>query len=199
MTEKQRKFFYFPAWNRCASANDWRMAKGRLVADLDNQAADCERWPELAYGLYLRVTQAAFIRAEQLHRGVTAEDLRHACHIVCFGRDKSSEDLSNHEVNRVVVLFRLLSEPEDLDAVMDWLNPDQADKRALVQFLKKLAPEGTLCAISRNAYHTIYWEDLDVQQIRWILKQVKNRKAETARPMAAEHGTRERDPEMEPF
>jgi len=184
MTEKQRKFFYFPAWNRCARICDWVMVRGRLLADLRKQREELvERArPSLASPAWkagLQVLDYAEQLARQEHRSVTAADLRHACNLVATGGRKSGSDgLTNHEVNRVVTLFDLLQDGENMDCVMKWDHPEIADKEALVKYLRKMAGETTLCAISRNAFGTIFWEDLETQKIIWILKLVKGRKAQ---------------------
>lgn len=177
MTEKQQKKFYFPAWRRCAEVNDWVMAGSRLQADLVAQRRQFEGWPEPARSAALKLLDYAEALAQQEHRGVTATDLRHGCNLVVTqGREHHSEPLTNQETNRVVVLFQLLQDPDNLDAVMEWENPDLADKRSLVSYIRKCAPEGTLVAIWRNAYGNIFWEDGDLQQLRWLLKQVKGRR-----------------------
>jgi len=74
-----------------------------------------------------------------------------------------------------MALFRLLHEPGDLDCIMAWLNPEESDRKSLASFIRRLAPEATLTAIARNAFGTIFWEDLDAQKLRWLLGQVKKR------------------------
>ena len=63
------------------------------------------------------------------------------------GKIKSGE-LDNKQTNRVVALFKLLTDPDDLDAVMNWLHPENAERGSFVAFLKKRAHEGTLIAIA---------------------------------------------------
>jgi hypothetical protein len=173
MTEAQAKRFYFPAWRRCAEANDWVMVCGRLRGSPETTM---NFWPEPARTAGAEVLKYAEQLAAQEHRAVTATDLRHGCNMAATGgRRQSSYDMDNRETNRVVVLFRLLQDPEDLDAVMEWLHPEIADKRSLVQFIKKQAPEAALVAISKNAWGTIFWEDAEVSRLRWLLKQVKGR------------------------
>jgi len=176
MTEKQQRRLYFPAWGKCAAANDWRMQKGRLVADLAQQREEVLAWDEPARTAMLNVLDYAEQLAMQEHRAVTADDLRHGCNLVATaGRKSGSGDLRNREVNRVVALFRLLHEPGDLDCIMAWLNPEESDRKSLASFIRRLAPEATLTAIARNAFGTIFWEDLDAQKLRWLLGQVKKR------------------------
>ena len=177
MTDKQRKLFYFPAWSRCADALDWRMERARLLADLAMQRRRFEGWPEPARSAGLSVLDYAEQIAAEERRRVVAEDLRHGCNLVATaGQTDSSNALSNRQVNRVVILFRLLRDGDDLDAVVEWLHPDQLDRRSLVSFIKKQAPEAVLITIAGNAFATIYWEDLDTPKLKWMLKQVKGRR-----------------------
>jgi hypothetical protein len=80
-------------------------------------------------------------------------------------------------------LFRLLHEPTDLDAVMAWLNPSESDRKSLVSFIRKQAPDAVLTAIGKNAFGTILWEDMDAQQLKWLLKQVKGRQQKFHEPV----------------
>lgn len=186
MTEAQQKRFYFPAWNKCAWSKGWVMEKGRLLANMVDHRARFGAWPEPARTAGLQVLDYAEQLARQEHRGVTAADLRHGCNLVASaGRKSSSEDLDNRETNRVVSLFRLLQEPEDLDAIMLWLNPDESDRKGLASFIRKQAPEATLVAISKRAFGTIFWEDLQHGQLKWLLRQVKGRQRAWGKPVGA--------------
>ena len=184
MTELQRTNFYFPAWRRCADANDWVMDGGRLSAG-DGVSGLGSR-EDSAY--HLQVWTVATALARHDHCAITADHLRHACNwIATLSRDcgdqlsnhqpraVSCHDLDNRQTSRVVDLFRLLTDPEDLDALIAWENPEVADKRSLVRWLKKLAPEAVLIAISKNAWGTIFWEDQEIDQLRWLARQVKSR------------------------
>lgn len=176
MTKAQQRRFYFPIWNACAATNHWVMVRGRLVADLAQQcgAEGALRWSEPARAEMLKVITLAYDLAAATHCAVTADHLRHACNLAAAGVE-SSLRLDNKQINRVVTLFKLLKDPEDLDAVMDWLNPENADRRSCLSFLKKKAPEGTIIAISKNAFGTIFWEDLELSKLRWLAKQLKGR------------------------
>lgn len=175
MTEAQQRRFYFPQWNTCAVANDWLMKRGRLSADLDAQRVAYATWPDPAGPLYAKVVTAAEQIARQEHRAVTADDLRHACNHVACGRI-SSGDLTNTQTTRVVNLFRLLTDPDDLDAVMDWLHPQRQEKQSFIAFLRSRANEATLIAIAMNAFDTREIEKLEIDQLRFIARQVKNRR-----------------------
>lgn len=190
MTEKQQRRLYFPAWGACAAANDWKMARGRLVANLEQQVAQFEQWPDPAGTTVASVLKMADAQARQEHRAVNADDLRHSCNYL-VAHTFSSQKLKNAQVTRVVNLFRLLTDPWDLQAVMDWLNPDAAGAAAYVDFMRKLAHEGVLRAISENAFQTPDWESLSMERLQWLCRQLKSR-----RPRPSE---RILDPELEPF
>lgn len=192
MTEAQQRRFYFPAWNGCAVANQWFMARNRLVADLDAQREEYAHWPDLARELHSKVVTLAEQLAQREHRAVNADHLRHGCNLVATGK-ASSASLDNKQTNRVVNLFRLLTDPEDLDAVMNWLHPDAADRQSYIAWLKKQNHEAAIIAISVNAYGTRQWEDLPMEKLRWLCKQLKNRTTGLR-----DHGTTRRRYETDP-
>lgn len=150
------------------------MVKGRLRADIAAQRDEYATWPDPARELYLKVLASAEQLALAGHRGVNADDLRRGCNYVAAGK-LSSGDLDNKQTNRVVSLFKLLSDPEDLEAVMNWLHPENAERGSFVAFLRKKANEAALIAISSNAFGTRHWEDLPIEKLRWIAKTVKER------------------------
>jgi hypothetical protein len=182
MTDAQKFGLYLPWWNRAAKRLSWKMAKGRLQAELDSQCEEFRGWPDPAGPAALQVVTFARQAALQDSRGVTADDLRRSCTVVATGR-LSSKHLNNSQVNRLVTLLKLLVEPDDLDAVGDWLNPENAELRGLVKFVSKQAPEGLLRSIFSNAYGTVNWEDGSRQQIVWLLKQVKGRQRMWRQPV----------------
>lgn len=181
MTEAQQRRFYFPVWNTCAVANGWFMVKGRLRADVQSQKSEVQGWSEPARELCLKVLTSAEQLALQQHRGVTADDLRRGCNLVAAGK-VSSGDLDNKQTNRVVALFKLLTDPDDLDAVMNWLHPEKAEHGSFVAFLKKRAHEGLIITIAQNAFDTKDWESLPIEKLRWLAKELKGREPKFKRP-----------------
>ena len=169
MNTEQRRCFYFPAWHSCAAALGWVESKGRLVADLDAQRS--LPWPSPAREELVGVVDLARSLAAAEHRAVRAKDLRHACnHVASRGKTVHSEAMDNRATSMAVRLFRLLEAPVDLNAVMDWLNPEEADRRGYVRWVKKLAPEATLVAISTNAWGTSDWESKPMAELRWLAR-----------------------------
>jgi hypothetical protein len=189
MTDGQKYGLYLPVWQRVQKARGW----ARKPLDLDEDKF--RMWPDPAGPAALRVLTFAKQTAASECRNVAAEDLRRACTLVATmdmdvsAATPSSKHLNNRQVNHLVALFRLLIDPDDLQAVNDWLHPENAEKRGMVSLLRKLAPEGTLRAIFSNAYGTKEWDEGDKQQMVWLLKQVKGRQRKWHREpvMAAEN------------
>lgn len=171
MTREQLIRFYFPRWHSCAKANDWRMVGGRLLATRRKSDA-----ATLAGQLHQAVWTAAEQIALQGHRAVTAEDLRHACTVAALGRYKSSKDFDNKEADRVTTLFRLLENPDDIDAMMDWNDPERSARRRVMWSIEHAAPEGYVRRIAEDRFGTSRWEDLEIHQLRQLAVTLKQRK-----------------------
>jgi hypothetical protein len=111
MTEAQKFKFYFPAWNRCVRANGWFTRDGAAVVDEARLNEEGRKVLAIARQRSLATRHSPL---------ATLDDLRHAAHIVALGHDKSSEHLTNAEVDRVVCLFNLLANPNNLSAITQW-------------------------------------------------------------------------------
>ncbi len=169
MTDKQRAKFYFPAWNRCVEANEWFMVKGRFTG---KRAAKYGAYPDVD-AAYQSVWRAAEALALQHHRAITAEDLRHACHVVALGKDKSSKTMTNAETDRVVSLIRLMTDPDDLDAVMAYSDPTISARQRLLWVLDQ-APMGYVAKICESMFGTADWSTLEqdcLSQLAGIVRQ----------------------------
>ena len=156
MTDLQRTRFYFPAWNLCCRANGWKMAGSRLVFDAGALTEEGRKAVTLANQ-----------RALMEHRPVTLDDLRHGVHIVALGRDKSSEHLTNAEVDRVVALFHYLRAPEDLTAVMKWTAYERGEdpgQLRRIEFVIRSVPEALQRHIALDMIGTRDWESASLAQ-----------------------------------
>lgn len=175
MTDKQRKFLYFPAWHEAVSANQWRMEAKRLVTPAARFTDESKQ-----------IIQLAHERALADHRGPVIEDLRHACHVFALGADKSSADLTNKEVDGVVALFRVLKDPEDLDARMAWegflegrkTGQYPGDAKRLEYFITRTAPDAYVRQVAADKFGTRLWENLTLPQKRSLAMTLANRKKE---------------------
>jgi hypothetical protein len=176
MTLNQKFKFYFPAWNDCCQANSWRMEKKRLVID-ESRITEEGR----------KVLTLARQRAQMANRPTAVDDMRHGAHILALGRDKSSEHLTNAEVDRVVTLFRLLQDPEDLDAVMKWQSyqrgEDPGEIKRLDYAIGHAAPDAYVRQICADRFGTRMWEDLEKSQKRQLAMTLKERNKSFRKPM----------------
>lgn len=169
MTDRQRKFFFFPAWSHAVQANHWHMAKKRLVIPEDRLTDEGRA-----------VLVCAQQRAINAGRGPTLDDLRHGCYILALGRDKETDHLTNDDVDRVVTLFNLLKDPDDLDARMKWdayqRGEDPGADKRVDWFIKKAAPDAYVRAISESRFGSRQWEWLTLAQKRSLAMTLGERK-----------------------
>lgn len=165
MTEAQARRFYFPAWNRAFAAR-WVRDRGTVLPR-----------PEApANALGDQVQAAADARAGRYRRNATADDLRHACHVIALGRDLSSHDLTNAQVDRVVALFDLLADPDNLAARMRWDSPAEDARRRMEWSVRHSGfPEAYIRHVSRGKFSTGDWESLADWQLRQLVMTLKNR------------------------
>jgi hypothetical protein len=166
MTENQLRRFYFRAWAACSRALGWNRAPVRLAS---------HGAPEVN-SLYQAVWTAAEALARQPGGSVTANDLRHACHHIALGADKSAKTLTNAEADRVVALFNLLAAPEDFDAMMAWQNPEAGAVKRLTWAIEHLAPAAYVEAVASDKFGTRAWQTLPEASLRQLALTLRNRK-----------------------
>jgi hypothetical protein len=175
MTISQRIHLYFPAWNQACKARGWRMQRGCLVGTRE----ECFASPELDE-VYQTAWDAAGLLAIRLHHGVTLDDLRHGQHIAVLGRDISATDIDNLQLDKIMAWFRILADPENLDAVMEFSNPTISQKRRYVASIQRLAPQAYIHAICAGKFGKLYhapdWEDLPIWALRQLIMTLKARK-----------------------
>lgn len=213
MTDAQKFHFYFPAWNACVKANGWRKVKGRLVGNgLEPSTLDLRpSTDELA-----KVLIFAQQRATMDLRGLAVEDIRHGAHILALGKDKSSEHLTDDDLDRCVCLFNVLADPlflgtEDKFGRVQWdayqrgENPG-AERR--INWMIRSIPEALARKIAVDMIHTRNWESADIEHRRILARRIsqykRNQRARIGgaslrashQPVAAGHVP---DPENEPF
>jgi hypothetical protein len=176
MTKAQKFRFYFPAWTACCRANGWKMQQGRLLYDASQLTEEGRK--VLAFAMQRAVTE---------HRPVNVDDMRHAAHIVAIGRDKSSEHLTNDEVDRVVTLFQLLTDPEDLGYRMKWDAYQRGEDPGVVTRLdwsiRHAAPDAYVRAIAHGKFGTRAWENLTVGQKQHLAMTLAQRRKKFHQPI----------------
>jgi hypothetical protein len=175
MTEKQRTRLYFPAWHAAFEAN-WEHV-GKTIQKRAHRAQS--RWLDL-------VIQAS--RAEPLPKSCKEleRQLRYAGHTVAIGLPKDSDKLTNRELDRVVTLFHLLADPDNLDAQMRWDHPEIGEEKRLIGGIAALANalgDGTpysgdryVRGICADKFGTRLWESgLDLNQLRMLANTLRAR------------------------
>lgn len=170
MTKAQACRFYFPAWNAAAKAHDWRTAGGRLIG----QRQECWASPELNK-VYQGIWNLAEHWARAEGRALRPDDFRHACHAQALGRDKSSSDLSNDETDRVVALFSLLTDPEDLRATMTWMSPDEGRRKRILWWINHNCVESYVVEVCREKFGTDEPATLHFSQLQQLHITLRNR------------------------
>lgn len=168
-TDLQLNRFYRPAWSRCFKALwQWEGERGsrRLVARPGRTEA-----PELP-----RVETLARQMAQAEARGWQETDLRHACHRLALGRDCSSAVMTNDQLDLVEALFRVLTDPLDLEARMDLDNPSRMARRRYVHGMREFFEDAYVRSECDRIYHTREWTTLSDNQLRDLYRHLHNRR-----------------------
>ena len=181
MTRAQEKF-YWRLWGQVVHANDWRLVKGRWQCDFAAQRKLSTH--------HDHVCSLARARAEQQHRAPTADDLRHAGHIIAAGRDVSHPDLTAPQFDKLVALWKLLIEPTDLDAALALSDPDIGARKRLVWRIGKAAPHAYIDRICRDRfgddYSAPFWEDLPVNCLKILAHTLRERTRDWQQPVGVQ-------------
>lgn len=161
---------YWRRWTFVCRHNNWCWIKGRLA---DNAVKDASQHHTAVWMIARNIAQAG-------SRAPVANDLRHACHVLAFGRDISHDSLSNSQFDRLLLLWGnerecpgLLVNPENIAALVAWDNPDQARKISLIRAIKEAATDEYTCKITQDIWGTIYWEDLGCSALLGLLRKIK--------------------------
>ena len=168
---------YIRCWITVVRANHWVMRKGRLAEDA--AGADRSPWHQLVWSVADRM-------ASEKQMAVVPDHLRKACHVVAFNKDKSSKVLTNEEFDRLLILWGnerelrqggmkgLLVDPLDLASINAWNDYERVERLNLVRRLHQLAPDAVISEISKNAFGTEFWVDLDIPKMHWLMRELKN-------------------------
>lgn len=171
MTKAQKCRFYFPAWSAAAKAHGWQ-SQGAV---LQSQRQECWASPDLN-ALYQQIWSIALEWARRDGRAVKPDDFRHACHAVALGRDESSADMDNAELDRIVALFKLLADPDDLRAVMAWSSPNEARRKRLLWWIRHNCVESYVVAVCRQKFGTDEITGLRFDQLSQLHMTLRNRR-----------------------
>jgi hypothetical protein len=169
MTTRQQIGLYFPAWGKAAANHGWnRRGVGQRVDFFGNS-------PELN-ALYQRIWQVAEDRARAEGAiGPCGAHFRHACHVVALGADKSSTQLTNAELDRILALFKLLADPDDLSATLAWNNPQEEKRKRMLWWIQNNCVESYVVEVCRQKFQTDDLESLNFKQLGQLHMTLKNR------------------------
>jgi hypothetical protein len=185
MTSTQKFAKYLPAWAAVVKVHGWRMdrATHRLVGERR------ETWggPETTL-IYQRTWQHAQTLGRRECRVPRPDDLRHGVHVAALARDISSTRLDNIQLDRVLVAFHLLTEPDDLAAMDAWLHPERGERRRRVWWLSQCCHPAYVAKVARDMFGVADWRYLDDHRLGILYGRVKHRPgaARRAREAAAE-------------
>lgn len=188
LTPKQIKMHWTHAWAAVERANEWVMVKGRLHPDA-GRTRGASFWHELVW-------KTADGLALQARRAVTADDLRHGCYLAATTKVPgwpasrkpvdSLNELDNRSFSRVLALFRLLVEPTDIDAGLEWGDPTRDERGRLIWTIQhNTCGEAYVSKIAADIYGTRLWENLDTEQLRKLNRIIWARQKEQDQPVAA--------------
>jgi hypothetical protein len=126
------------------------------------------------------VASATAIAASQ-HRAPVLDDLRHGVHVVALGRDKSSKQLTNRELDCVVSFMQLMVDETNISADLRLGNPDIGDREALVATIKKLiVPEAIIHDVCKRSFAPVYnpphWQHLPLPNLRALVGILREQK-----------------------
>lgn len=169
MTSRQTKAYYFPAWNKAARALGWKPS----LRGMDLAATRKLSWGLAEVNaLYCRVWMTALGIAERDETDLCPDHLRRACNLIATentGRKESSAKLTSADANRVVALFDLLANAEDVEAMARWEFPERAEKDGLVARIRTLAPYAYIAQVARDKFGFGDWETFNVPALKQLL------------------------------
>ena len=96
-------------------------------------------------------------------------------HVVALTQDKSSTDLTSKELDRVVAAFRLLADPDDFDAMMIWLHPENGVRDRQIWFIENRVVESYARKVCQSKFGTGDWHSLTNESVRDLVMTLKNR------------------------
>jgi hypothetical protein len=172
MTPAQRTS-YFRRWSAACRAQGWKMVKGRLAAE-PLPAPGSEAALVLQWAVQLGLDQ---------HRAPVMDDLRYAIHLVACGKAISSQKLNNRQIDRVFALLDLLTEPDNLNFVMNWMNPEGRTEHWLREFIADHYQGEYIATLCERMHRGASLSQLPKPELLSLLRTLRDR------PNAAKHQT----------
>lgn len=184
MTSAQQRRLYFPAW-REAARRWWTEAKGVATRTGTCPPSMADTLGQLLEEIEDLATVCAAKRGSETWN---LRDLRYGCHGRALTAFVRSEALTNKQLDRVLALFRLLADPEDTAAWIEWEDPGRADRRRLEYLVPRLASAEYTQAIVRDLGAS-HWTALSDESLRRLVMTLGNRSRSTRAASAQRPGS----------
>ena len=106
--------------------------------------------------------------------GRLEESDRHQIHLQVLGRDKSSKDLTNPELDKLLAAFRAISHPGDLNLQLSTLNQN---RNRILYWIQHHCDAPYARALARDKFGTEDFQSLPFEQLQQLHMTLKNRHA----------------------
>jgi hypothetical protein len=113
--------------------------------------------------------------AQAEHRAMIVDDLRHAVHVVALGVDVSHADLTNAQWDRVRNLFRLLVNELDIDARLNFENPQNEERKRLLWCMENHFHARYAATVCNSKFGTPDWHSLEIEPLRHLVQTLRHR------------------------
>ncbi|HTI72290.1 MAG TPA: hypothetical protein VMF06_20115 [Candidatus Limnocylindria bacterium] len=172
MTEAQRKRFFFPNWTK-AFDGQWIRDRGFILPRPGRHSP-----PEL-----VQVEALADQIAREEHRVPIDKDFRHAAQTLAIGKRKDTIKLTTAEQDRCVFLFRLLANPDDIEARINFDHRFAVDRQRLeTSIVNTMLGEAYLQTICLGRWKTHDWRGLpDDQMLQFAFTACQRARARAVR------------------
>lgn len=185
MTTDQRRRVIFPRWHESFAVH-WRTEKGSVLTR--------EGRPVNEYATAIEYVASRLALRES--RGQKPDDFRYAANYLSTshlaqikGRKPagklSSKDLDEAEIDHFLTLCDLLLDPDNVEAVKLWLNPDEGQRARIVYGLSGCGvPESTLrgWCYWANKDHGSDWRSLPIEKLQAFARYAWGRSKGWKRP-----------------
>ena len=170
---------YFRAWQAAAAAHSWNTKAGvasALSAHLDGKVWESPALDQILAAIYELAANTAAAEA----RTVLPEDMRHAVTVLALGRSVSSKKFTNADFDRVLILLRLLAEPQNLDHLLAFESGAEAGARQRQIHVITRAPQPYYQRIATDRFGHADLDRLSLTQLQQLALTIRQRLARHA-------------------
>lgn len=112
---------------------------------------------------------------------------RHGVHVQALGFDVSHRHFTDQQFDRIIHLLKLLANPDNLDSVLFFQDPERGERNRLLWRIERTAPKRYIESISADKFGTVYYRDLTATQLEQLRNTLTNRmRTKRKKALAAE-------------